>query len=120
MAVPILRKNGTKGYATLRGFGPKGVAVRPEFKLVAGRMFVPGKREMIVGVGAQGQYRHTAIGDKVIMPDGEWPIVGSLHTRRHPGRRVSGRQRHADGGDPQIHLQFRAGAADVLRCRWPR
>jgi putative ABC transport system permease protein len=80
MAVPILRKNGTRGYATLRGFGLKGTAVRPEFKLVAGHMFVPGRREMIVGIGAQDQYQHTAIGDKVIMPDGEWPIVGSYHT----------------------------------------
>jgi putative ABC transport system permease protein len=80
MVIPILRPNGAKGYATLRGLGSQGVAVRPEFKLVAGRMFVPGKREMIVGIGAQDQYQHTAIGDKVIMPDGEWPIVGSYHT----------------------------------------
>jgi putative ABC transport system permease protein len=43
-------------------------------------MYQPGKREMIVGVGAQDQFQHTAIGDKVIMPDGEWPIVGSFHT----------------------------------------
>jgi putative ABC transport system permease protein len=80
MNIPILRINGTKGYATLRGLGSQGVAVRPEFKMVAGRMFVPGKREMIVGVGAQDQYQHTAIGNKVIMPDGEWPIVGSYRT----------------------------------------
>ena len=80
MVIPVLRANDTKGYATLRGLGPQGVAVRPEFKLVAGRMFVAGKREMIVGIGAQSQYQHTAIGDKVIMPDGEWPIVGSYHT----------------------------------------
>jgi putative ABC transport system permease protein len=80
MGIPVLRANNTPGYATLRGLGSQGVAVRPEFKLVAGRMFVPGRREMIVGVGAQDQYQHTAIGDKVVMPDGEWPIVGSYHT----------------------------------------
>jgi putative ABC transport system permease protein len=80
MVIPIERKNGTKNFATLRGIGPQGVAIRPEFKLVAGRMFAPGKREMLVGVGAQDQYRHTAVGDKVIMPDGEWPIVGAYHT----------------------------------------
>jgi putative ABC transport system permease protein len=80
MVIPIVRTNGTKNYATLRGVGSQGVAVRPEFKLVAGRMFVPGKREMMVGVGAQSQYQHTAIGEKVIMPDGEWPIVGAYHT----------------------------------------
>jgi len=80
MLIPIVRTNGTKNYATLRGLGSQGVAVRPEFKLVAGRMFTPGKREMMVGVGAQSQYQHIAIGDRVIMPDGEWPIVGSYHT----------------------------------------
>jgi putative ABC transport system permease protein len=80
MGIPVLRVNNTPGYATLRGLGAQGVAVRPEFKLVAGRMYVPGRHEMIVGVGAQDQYQHTAIGDKVIMPDGEWPIVGSYHT----------------------------------------
>jgi putative ABC transport system permease protein len=78
--IPIMRKNGTKGYAFLRGLGTEGVAVRPEFKLVAGRMYAPGKREIIVGVGAQDQYQRTSIGQKVIMPDGEWPIVGIFHT----------------------------------------
>ncbi len=80
MGIPVARVNGTSGYATLRGFGAKGVAIRPEFKLISGRMYEPGKREMIVGIGAQDQFLHTAIGDKVIMPDGEWPIVGSFHT----------------------------------------
>ncbi len=80
MGVPVLRNNGTKGYTTLRGFGPKGVALRPEFHLVAGRMFQFGKRELIVGVGAQATFQHMNIGDHVILPNGEWPIVGSYHT----------------------------------------
>jgi putative ABC transport system permease protein len=80
MVIPIQRFNGTKGYAYLRGVGANGFAIRPELKMVAGRMLVPGKREMIVGLGIQSQYKNTAIGDKVIMPDGEWPIVGSFHT----------------------------------------
>ena len=80
MGLPVLRVNGTKGYTTLRGFGPKGVALRPEFHLVAGRMFYPGKRELIVGVGAQAMFQHMKIGDHVIMPNGEWPIVGSYTT----------------------------------------
>src|SRR5579863_2693894 len=80
MGVPVLRNNGTKGYTTLRGFGPKGVALRPEFHLVAGRMFQFGKRELIVGVGAQATFQHMKIGDHVILPNGEWPIVRSYHT----------------------------------------
>src|ERR1700748_449177 len=51
MGVPILRANGTKAYTTMRGFGPKGVALRPEFHMVRGRMFQTGKREVVVGVG---------------------------------------------------------------------
>jgi putative ABC transport system permease protein len=80
MGIPVLHTNGTKGYTTMRGFGPKGVALRPEFHLVAGRMFQPGKRELIVGRGAQASFQHMKIGDKVILPNGEWPIVGSFTT----------------------------------------
>jgi len=78
MGVPVLRKDGSKGYTTMRGLTDKGPGVRPELKIVAGRMFQAGKREMIVGVGAQMMFQHMQIGDKVILPDGEWPIVGVL------------------------------------------
>ena len=81
VGVPVLLlKNGSRSYANLRGFGPKGVALRPEFHLVAGRMFRPGTHELIVGASAQTQFQDMAIGDKVILPDGEWPIVGSFAT----------------------------------------
>ena len=78
--VPVLRKDGSKGYTTMRGLADKGPGVRPELKIVAGRMFQAGKREMIVGVGAQMMFQHMQIGDKVILPDGEWPIVGVFTT----------------------------------------
>jgi putative ABC transport system permease protein len=78
--LPILLKKGTKGIITLRGFGPKGPKVRWEMQMVAGRMFQPGKRELIVGTGAQYLYQHLAVGEKVILPDGEWPIVGSFRS----------------------------------------
>src|SRR5258708_15834146 len=70
MGVPVLRKDGSKGQTTMRGLAEKGWGVRPELKLVAGRMFERGKREMIVGTGAQNMYQHMQIGDKVILPDG--------------------------------------------------
>jgi len=80
MGIPLLRKNGSKGFTTMRGLADQGQSVRPELKIVAGRMFQAGKREMIVGVGAQAMYQHLQIGEKVILPDGEWPIVGSFTT----------------------------------------
>ena len=80
VGVPVIRLNGRPAYDGLRGFGPKAIALRPEFRLVSGRMFRPGKRELIVGIGAHTQYRGMNVGDKVILPDGEWPIVGSFTT----------------------------------------
>ena len=80
IGVPVLRTNGTKGYTTMRGFGPKGVALRPEFHMVKGRMFQTGRRELVVGVGAQSMFRNVQIGDNVILPDGNWPIVGVFTT----------------------------------------
>jgi len=74
--LPVVRNDGSAGNTTMRGVGPKALKVRPEIKIVAGRMFQPGKREMIVGAAAQAHYRDMSIGKTVAMPDGEWPIVG--------------------------------------------
>ncbi len=65
---------------TLRGIGRKALAVRPELKIVAGRMFRPGARELVVGIATQPEFRGLEVGDKVIMQDGQWPIVGSFTT----------------------------------------
>ncbi|MES2472012.1 MAG: FtsX-like permease family protein [Pseudomonadota bacterium] len=80
MGVPVLRKDGTRGQTTMRGLGEQAQGVRPELKIVQGRMFQPGKREMVVGVGAQAMFQGMSIGDRVILPDGEWPIVGVFAT----------------------------------------
>jgi putative ABC transport system permease protein len=80
VGIPVVRWNGRQAYNSLKGFGPKAVALRPEFHLVAGRMFRPGRRELIVGAFAHTQFRGMNVGDKVILPDGEWPIVGSFIT----------------------------------------
>jgi len=74
--VPLLRKDGSKGFTSMRGLSEKGLGVRPEIKIVQGRMFQAGKSELIAGIGAQASFQHMQIGDKVILPDGEWPIVG--------------------------------------------
>ena len=80
IGVPVLRKDGSKGFTTMRGLADEGRGVRPELHIVAGRMFQPGKRELVVGVGAQAMFQHMQIGDKVILPNGQWPIVGVFAT----------------------------------------
>jgi putative ABC transport system permease protein len=76
----LLRKNGARSWIDIRGMGPRGLLLRPEFHLVAGRMFHRGTHELIVGIHAKDAFQGTAVGDKVILPDGEWPIVGAYST----------------------------------------
>jgi putative ABC transport system permease protein len=81
VAVPaVLRKTGTRMGVLLRGVGAKGVILQPTFRLVAGRMFRPGSRELIAGARTQDQFKDMGIGSKVILPNGEWPIVGTYTT----------------------------------------
>jgi len=75
-----LVKNNARTWINLRGFGDKGVMLQPAFHMVAGRMFRPGTHELIVGDLARFQVAGMAVGDKVILPDGEWPIVGAFAT----------------------------------------
>lgn len=59
----------------IRGVGPVGAALRPGLKIVAGRMFRTGARELIVGIGAQRVFG-MSVGQKIILPNGDWSIVG--------------------------------------------
>lgn len=71
---------GGRGFILLRSFGPEALALRPEFRIVAGRMYRPGKHEMVVGAEAPGQFLNVGLGDKITMPDGLWPVVGVFKT----------------------------------------
>ena len=83
MGVPaVKKKHMNASYIFMRGFGPKGLVLRPDFKIVAGRAFQPGKRELIAGTGAQSQFAGMNIGDQVILPDGPWTIVGAFTSNR--------------------------------------
>jgi putative ABC transport system permease protein len=61
---------------TWRGVGPQYFALRPELRLVAGRMFRSGTRELLAGIAAQSQFAGLRVGDKVRLQDGDWTVVG--------------------------------------------
>jgi putative ABC transport system permease protein len=65
----------SQGSLYVRGISPGGAALRPGFSILAGRMFHAGARELVVGAGAEHIFG-LKLGSKVILPDGEWPIVG--------------------------------------------
>jgi putative ABC transport system permease protein len=80
-AVNMIRKeDGTAAGVMVRGVEPAGTILRPEIRLVDGRMFRPGLREMIVGRGAQAEFRGVEIGDRVGLRDSQWTVVGVFTT----------------------------------------
>lgn len=77
LVAPVSRKSsGADAYITLRGVGRQQFRLRPELKLVSGRMFEPGLHELIVGAAAQAQFVGLETGDRVRLHDGDWTIVG--------------------------------------------
>ena len=64
-----------EGSLGVRGVGPTGIALRSEFRIVSGRLFRRGLHELVVGEAARRMYG-LKLGDTMILPDGDWPIVG--------------------------------------------
>jgi putative ABC transport system permease protein len=60
----------------VRGTSPQVFSVRPEARIVQGRMFEPGKREVVVGRAAYAEYAGLEIGQGVEVRDGAWTVVG--------------------------------------------
>lgn len=75
-----LKQDGSIGYVRLTTFGKTGALLRPHFRITAGRMFRPGTHELIVGPLLQAKFAGMRVGDKVTMPNGQWPIVGMFTT----------------------------------------
>ncbi len=60
---------------SITGMGATGIDLRPKFRVVAGRMFTPGLRELLIGRSAQQVYG-LKIGDVLPIANNEWRIVG--------------------------------------------
>jgi putative ABC transport system permease protein len=67
---------GTDANVTLRGVGLKLTEVRPELKIVAGRMFRPAVRELIAGSGAAKQFRGLVAGSVLHLRNADWTVTG--------------------------------------------
>lgn len=70
------RTTGTDANLEVRGVGPAAWQVRPQVRIVEGRRFRPGLRELIVGRGALQQFSGVEIGDSIVLNNQAWRIVG--------------------------------------------
>ncbi|MDH0868395.1 FtsX-like permease family protein [Mitsuaria sp. GD03876] len=65
-----------EGSVQVRGVGDEAFAVRPQVKIVAGRKFQPGLKEMIVGQGAARQFEGLEPGKQIRLGSQIWTVTG--------------------------------------------
>jgi putative ABC transport system permease protein len=71
-----MRSTGTEANVPFRGVTARAPELREDFRLVAGRMFEPGKDEVIVGRGAFAQFGNVDLGREVVWGSQTWKVVG--------------------------------------------
>jgi putative ABC transport system permease protein len=78
----LVRKDDVNNGAniTVRGVEPAAFALRPQLKIIAGRAFTPGLRELIVGEGVLRQFQGAGIGQVLRMRGSNWTVVGEFHS----------------------------------------
>ena len=73
----VPRRGDTSGAnVSLRGVEPKAFILRPELRLIEGRLFRPGLRELIVGDGAYREFGGLDVGAKLKFRGSYWTVVG--------------------------------------------
>jgi len=63
---------------TLRGITPIGIQMRDEIKLLSGRWFDTGKREVVVGKSIAARFPGARMGQRILFGRGEWEVVGVM------------------------------------------
>src|SRR5271170_6866349 len=77
VVIVLPRKDGTgEVNVTVRGMMPDGLEMRPSAKLVEGRWFQTGQREVVVSKSIRSRFSHANIGDAMDFGKGSWKVVG--------------------------------------------
>jgi putative ABC transport system permease protein len=77
VVIVLPRKDGTgEVNVTVRGMMPDGLEIRPSAKLIEGRWFQTGQREVVVSKSIRNRFSHANIGDTMEFGKGSWKVVG--------------------------------------------
>jgi putative ABC transport system permease protein len=74
--INLQKVNGGVSNVTVRGVSDVIFELRPQVKIIEGRMFAFGLRELIVGSAVTGRFKGAKIGDEVKFAGDNWKIVG--------------------------------------------
>jgi ABC-type antimicrobial peptide transport system permease subunit len=72
----IKRDTGRPTNVMVRGVGAGGPALRPQVKIIEGRMFRPGASEIVAGLNAAERFKGAGIGEVLWFGQREWRVVG--------------------------------------------
>lgn len=72
----VSKADGTDVNAQFRGVGDQAWTVHEKVKIIEGRAFKPGLREIVAGRGAQSQFRGLEVGKPLNLGNQEWTVVG--------------------------------------------
>jgi putative ABC transport system permease protein len=75
------RKGGDEGNLAIRGTTETGLRLRPEFRIVEGRRFRPGVRELVVSRSLRNRFQGLDPGSTLSLHGEEWPIVGTFEAK---------------------------------------
>jgi putative ABC transport system permease protein len=70
------KKDPSDANVPLRGVSSAALAVRPEVKIVEGRMFTEGTNEIVVGRAASRQFANLTVGSATKWGQNRWQVVG--------------------------------------------
>ena len=71
-----LRNSQDEAAAQLRGVDASAWALRPDLKILEGRKFTPGMRELVVGEAARRQFAGLDVGKEIKLGTQVWKVVG--------------------------------------------
>jgi len=74
--------SGTRSNVPIRGLPPAGLALRPQARMIEGRLFRPGASEIIVGSSVAKQFAGVELGQSLSFAQRQWQVVGIFDAGR--------------------------------------
>ncbi|MCC6533475.1 MAG: ABC transporter permease [Burkholderiales bacterium] len=75
--ISLLRRGDARpSNVVIRGTSGRGLALRPQVQVRAGRMFRPGTSEIVVGSNIAARFDAAALGGRLVFAQREWSVVG--------------------------------------------
>jgi putative ABC transport system permease protein len=77
-----VRLSGDTANVIVRGISDKSLELRPKVKIIEGRMFRPGLREVVVSRSISKRFKDAKVGDQIKIGRSTWSVVGIFDASR--------------------------------------